>query len=131
MAQWREGLGAQTSLRAWYFGDSTVGYQNHPQLERFKTCENPLGALHYYLLNTYSDSLVRKYKFNVSKLIVPDDTAYVHIPLHEGQLDYEIERLRGKIEKRAPEELWRLEEKRESAYIFQLVDGDVETWEKV
>jgi hypothetical protein len=44
VALWRETLLAKHVLE-----NKTKGYRNHPQLNRFKTCTNPLHAINYYL----------------------------------------------------------------------------------
>jgi hypothetical protein len=63
VALWRETLLAQAVLR-----NETKGYRNHPQLERFKSCNAPLSAISIYLKHMHEESENRGYSFNKSKI---------------------------------------------------------------
>jgi len=59
VALWREALLAKNVLEG-----KTVGYRNHPQLERFKNSKNPLDAINQYLSNIYDESVDRHFNFH-------------------------------------------------------------------
>lgn len=86
-ALWREGLGALKALKAWE-GNTPCGYQNHPQLQRFKNHPEPSTALVYYLSKVHLEACRRGYNFDPSKLPaiwLPRAPLYVFT----GQLLYE------------------------------------------
>ena len=82
VALWRETLLAQAVLR-----NETKGYRNHPQLERFKNCPEPLSAISIYLRSIYIESEARGYSFNESK-IKPSIKPEI-IKVTSGQINYE------------------------------------------
>ena len=63
VAAWREGLLAQAVL-----GGRTTGYRAHPQLQRFRRCPAPGGAIATYLHGLYAESLARGYCFDAAKI---------------------------------------------------------------
>lgn len=127
-AVWREGLLAQSVLRKIAQGERVVGYRNHPQLDRFKLHTFPLAAIGAYLFYVARAATLRGYRYDCTRIELLDGPTYVEtIPLTKGQLDYELEHLRKKVAVRCPS--W-------DVYpichpLFRLVDGPVESWEKV
>lgn len=124
-ALWREGLLARAVLRG-----KTKGYTNHPQLVRFKNHPDPLAALDAYMAAILAESRLRGYKYDSSKI----DESIVATPIEEtrGQLLYEWEHLRKKLERRDPK---RWEEMKsistpECHPAFFIIEGDVREWEK-
>jgi hypothetical protein len=63
VALWREALLAREILRG-----RTVGYRQHPQLKRFKSCRSPSSAINGYLAAVYAEAQSRGYRFDRSKL---------------------------------------------------------------
>jgi hypothetical protein len=126
VALWREALFAQRVLRG-----ETKGYRHHPQLIRFRGLNDPIGALASYLEYVYEESLVRRYKFDHSKIL--GSRIDIQIPLTKEQLNYEWIVLKKKLEIRAPEryqQLLKISEP-EPNPLFKIVDGDIEHWERV
>ena len=101
VACWREALGAQKVLSG-----QTVGYRNHPQLDRFR--EAGEGAIGYYLETIWEEASSRGYNFDRSKIVQVGGE--VRVKVNSGQITYERELLMGKVAGRRPEELWRVEE---------------------
>ena len=122
VALWREGLLARKVLAG-----GTKGYRSHPQLERFKRCSDPVAAIDAFLHEVQREATARGYRFDASKLA--DEVAVRPIPVTSGQLDYEAEHLRKKVEVRAPEWLGRVAP--EPHPVFDVVDGEIEPWERV
>lgn len=125
VALWREGLLAQAVLAG-----QTRGYLNHPQLARFKLQADPLAAVGAYLWEVHAESVECGYKFDGSKL--PAKTHHAHLTVTTGQMAYEWSHLLRKLSARSPElyEKWRHEEVPESHGMFDVIDGDIESWEK-
>jgi hypothetical protein len=126
LAVWREGLLAQKVLR----GD-TKGYKNHPQLNRFKSSTNPVGAIAKYLLAIYEEAAGRAYKFGADKIASADFSG--QIDCTRGQLLYEWRHLKEKLHMRDAvrhDELMRIEEP-EAHPLFTIIEGDVEDWEVI
>jgi hypothetical protein len=63
VALWREGLLALHVLRG-----TTRGYRRHPQLDRFRRTEDPVGALNRFLWYVHGRGVSRGYRFDESKL---------------------------------------------------------------
>ncbi|MBT8374261.1 MAG: pyrimidine dimer DNA glycosylase/endonuclease V, partial [Deltaproteobacteria bacterium] len=57
VAQWREGLLAKKVLEG-----KTVGYKNHPQLERFKKDKDPKMKINLFLHYICDEALGRGFK---------------------------------------------------------------------
>jgi hypothetical protein len=124
VALWRETLLAKKVLEG-----KTVGYRNHPQLNRFKLAKRPVEAINQYLSEIYLESLNRNYHFDIQKI----DWHFKKskLPVTTGQLNYEVKHLLAKLKTR---DINKYEELRtESAYdihpLFTLVKGDIEKWE--
>ena len=126
IALWREGLLAQNVL----FG-KTKGYKNHPQLIRFKTAENPTGAIASYLKGVADEANHRGYHFDRNK--ITSETLDELITVTTGQLNYEFNHLLGKLKKRDPGRYEQLfgTTKIKPHPIFNQVIGSREDWEIV
>jgi hypothetical protein len=132
---WHEALRAQNGLVG-----KVKGYANHPQLERFKAHPEPLRAIGYYLWKVFIDSKDRVNKngnpmrFNFNLIMIPVWNVD-KIPVTRGQVNYELNLLRNKLEARgAIKELMSLPTeiiKCPLHLLFFMVEGDVEKWEKV
>jgi hypothetical protein len=125
-AVWREGLLAKKVLES-----GTVGYRHHPQLERFKQQPDPLAAINVYLEGVLTEARRRGYNFDEGK--IEQGKVCPLIEIHRGQLQYEMEHLRRKLELRAPQQL---ESNRKIGEVqahplFRVVEGKIESWEKV
>ncbi|QJC21419.1 pyrimidine dimer DNA glycosylase/endonuclease V [Arcanobacterium buesumense] len=129
VAGWREGLLAQKVLAG-----LTKGYQHHPQLERFRAQDDPMAAIGAWLAGLHEDATRRGYAFDATKITFPPRViTNIQVPVTSGQLAYEAQWLRAKIERRAPQllhhEPW-VSGKFRTHPIFVLTAGDVEGWER-
>jgi hypothetical protein len=126
VACWREGLLARKVLRG-----ETKGYRNHPQLERFKGQADPVSLVDTYLLAIYDEATKRGFAFKREK--IGPIFAEQEIIITDGQLEYEIGHLKGKLEKRDKEQYERIAMVKvpRPHPIFRVVSGEVEPWEKV
>lgn len=127
VALWREALLARQVLRG-----LTRGYQFHPQLDRFKNTDAPLEYLEYYLYQVFLEAKKRGYQFDATK-ILPVSSIGTTLPITNGQLEYELEHLRLKVEKRAPEHTSNLLNIKTPAPhpIFHIISGKIASWERV
>jgi hypothetical protein len=126
LALWREALLAQKVLSG-----HTVGYRNHPQLERFKKHPRSHEAIAVYLLAVWKEAKKRGYDFDRRK-IKPGRTGR-KIRVTQGQLTYEFQWLCRKLKKRSPGQ-YRLISSTEKICphpFFQPVQGPVEGWERI
>lgn len=123
MALWRESLLAQRVLAG-----RTRGYREHPQLDRFKQCADPLAAIGAYLAAVYADATDRGYAFDWS--LVSKAAGHPPISATAGQLLFEAARLRGKLAARDPARLERLGSDPDPHPLFRIVPGPVEPWER-
>lgn len=126
VALWREGLLAQAVLRG-----RTNGYQQHPQLHRFRTQPSPVAAIADYLRCVYSEACKRGYIFDVRR-IGPARCSGV-ITVTRGQLMYEWGHLMMKLATRDPELHDRLAHvnRPQPHPLFRVVSGDIAPWEKL
>jgi hypothetical protein len=126
LACWRETLLAQKVLK----GD-TKGYQHHPQLARFRTCPDPVAAVATYLEAVAGESERRGYTFIREKIMLARMTDKIRVT--HGQIFYEWEHLKSKLARRDPGWLAQIAtiEQPEAHPLFEIVDGNVEPWEKV
>jgi hypothetical protein len=125
VAAWREGLLAQKAL-----GGATRGYARHPQLERFKASPDPAASIARYLRALLAEAEARGYSFDASRIaggaagggaVAGGGTAEggartavgapPPMPVNAGQVRYELELLRWKLERRSPADLRRLPDK--------------------
>ena len=127
LAVWREGPLAQAVLLG-----NTKGYTNHPQLERFRSCENPQGAIGSYLTAIADEAASRSYKFDAAKIIHTSTT--IQLTVTTGQLNFEKQHLLRKVQQRNPHEterIARLTEPTIDAHpIFDIIPGAVASWER-
>jgi len=124
-ACWREGLLARKVLLG-----ETEGYQQHPQLERFRAQAEPVAVLNSYLLAIWEEATRRGFAFNRHK--IGPRFSEVHLTVTEGQLAYEWQHLKEKLKGRSPE---RYESIAAITMplphpLFRVVAGDVEAWER-
>ncbi len=123
---WREGLLAQKVLLG-----KTKGYRNHPQLIRFKNTSNPILYIGTYLYFVYLEGKIRKYNFDKNKIISYSNDLE-KLELTKGQLIYEYNLILYKLktrDKKKYEEI--LNKKPIPNPIFRLIEGNIESWEKV
>jgi hypothetical protein len=126
VALWREGLLARAVLKK-----NTKGYQHHPQLERFRTCGQPIVAINQYLRAVYEEAVKRGYHFDLEKLGTRKGCARIGVA--RGQLEYEWQHLQGKLRQRNRIQY----EKNKKATnprphpLFNVRDGAIASWEKV
>ncbi len=126
VALWRETLLAKKVLEG-----NTKGYKNHSQLVRFKALADPNNAINYYLSELYAHSVERGYNFNKDKFC--HDAYPIMMEVTDKQLAYEFAHLLNKLEVRDEprfEELKSLSEI-EPHPMFQVVTGEIESWEVV
>ena len=125
-ALWRETLLAQKVLLG-----ETRGYRNHPQLDRFRRHEDPLGAIANYLHEVQREAERRGYRYDASKILRP--ATMIRISVTDGQVAYEFAHLRAKLvlrDRASFEKLAHVE--RPSIHpLFVVVSGGVEEWEVV
>jgi hypothetical protein len=126
VALWRETLLAQNVLLG-----KTKGYKNHPQLERFKATENPVGAISCYLDTILEEASTRNYAFNKEK--IHSHCFAGKIEVTQGQLDYEFHHLLNKLALRAPAlyQQFQLTKSAKLHPLFSLIEGDIESWEVI
>jgi len=125
-ALWREGLLAKAVIEG-----KTVGYRNHPQLERFRAQPDPYAFVCAYLREVLQEAVRRGYRFDAGKL--PPER-YSVLPAEEtiGQLECEWTHLLAKLSLRDPVRYQRLLEigKPEPHPLFRMVPGRIRPWEK-
>ena len=124
VALWRESLLAKNVLEG-----KTVGYKNHPQLNRFKQAKRPVEAINQYLSEIYLESVNRNYNFDKNKINWYFKKSKLTVTT--GQLNYEVKHLLVKLK---PRDINKYEElKTKSTFdihpLFKLVNGDIESWE--
>jgi Pyrimidine dimer DNA glycosylase len=126
LACWRETLLAQKVLMG-----ETLGYQNHPQLLRFRSQAEPLAAIGSYLTALAEEAERRGYHFDWSK--VNPSRQVEKIPVTLGQLSYEWARLKKKIQRRDLQYYQQLAEIElpDPHPSFEIIEGNIEAWEKV
>jgi len=127
VALWRESLLAQNVLMG-----NTKGYKNHPQLLRFKSQKDPINAIGVYLSEVYNEATCRNYNFDKSK-IVNNIISANKIALNEGQLKYELEHLKRKLQTRDPKKYKLILNSTlpEHHPLFYIKKGDIEPWEVI
>jgi hypothetical protein len=126
VALWREGLLALHVLQG-----NTKGYINHPQLARFKAHADPIQAMHNYLHAVVDEADARDYHFDRGKLAPVQSIAL--IPVTQGQVAFETGHLQHKLQLRDKK---RYEANNLTALLqihpsFRMVEGEVESWERV
>lgn len=126
VALWRESLLAQKILKG-----EAKGHENHPQLGRFRNHPHPRRAIANYLIEIWEESKGRGYNFDKGK--VGEGGTLEKIPVTQGQLRYEFDWLCDKLRGRHPRRYQELLSIREieSDPLFEVVEGEVEEWEKI
>ncbi|MDH5609392.1 MAG: pyrimidine dimer DNA glycosylase/endonuclease V [Cyclobacteriaceae bacterium] len=126
VALWRESLLAAHVLRG-----ETKGYQNHPQLIRFREAEMPIDCINQYLSGIYEEALRRGYHFDKSKIASAFSESSLKVT--SGQLCYEWAHLCKKVKVRDPAKFAILTsiDRIDPHPLFQVVTGEVEQWEIV
>lgn len=125
VALWREALLAQKVLQG-----KTKGYRSHPQLHRFRKGRAPVTTISAYLWAIHDDAIRRGYSFDSSKIARRRQPMCISVP--QGQLDFELSHLKGKLRKRDPgrsRELCRIREITAHP-LFTVVGGEIEAWER-
>jgi len=128
-ACWREGLLAQDVLLS-----RTVGYKNHPQLERFKKTSDPVYTICNYLYTIYDEAKKRGYRYSVDKIVIKRIVKESSvITVSTGQILYEFDHLKSKLKIRDPDRLQKIQNigVPDVNPIFKSIEGVVESWEKV
>lgn len=125
-AAWREALLAQAVVER-----TSGGYANHPQLQRFRATDDPLGAIGSYLRGVADEADARGYRFTTSKIL--RESVGAEIPVTTGQLDHEWRHLRAKLAVRSPERLESFADidRPNTHPLFTVVDGTIEAWERI
>lgn len=125
VALWREALLARAVLRG-----ETKGYRHHPQLERFRAHPQPRLAISAYLGAVHAEATCRGYAFDRGK--IGQLRTVEPIAVTTGQLEFEGQHLRRKLEQRNPELLPRLDEQAmlDPHPMFLPRRGPLEPWER-
>ena len=125
-ASWREGLLARNVLLG-----NTKGYTNHPQLVRFKNSPNASLYIDAFLTAVYKEAIRRNYSYNKDKINIIEEIEPIDVT--NGQMKYEYEHLKRKLEKRSPDLLSKLPVlvDIEPHPLFRVIDGEIEEWEIV
>ena len=124
LAVWREGLLAQKVLQ-----NQTRGYRSHPQLKRFLSSPDSVGAIGTYLRAIHEEALDRGYRFREDKITQASFRG--QISCTRGQLLYEWNHLRQKLKQRDARRYQQLEQVQEPEPhpLFHIINGEVEEWE--
>lgn len=134
VALWREGLLAQKVLLG-----ETKGYKNHPQLERFKKCKYSIRTIGEYLTKVWEEANYRKYQFDCTKIEMFYYFPLERIEVTRGQLEYEWMHLENKLCDRNSEQfdknckyMWGKDKEIIQPHpLFKVIEGDIESWEKI
>ena len=125
VALWREGLLARAVLRG-----ATKGYRHHPQLERFRAHRSQRAAINAYLRAVAIEAEKRGYSFDRHK--IGPGRRGVTVSATRGQLAYEWKHLLRKLKARSPRVYarWHKYTRPEPHPLFEIVRGDIESWER-
>lgn len=125
-ACWREGLLARKVLIG-----QTKGYRNHPQLIRFRATADPIAAIDVFLSAVLVEAQARGYNYDATKINLNAHSE--QIPVTRGQMEYEAEHLRKKLQIRDKSTYGRIVSTKTIPPnpLFTVVDGDIEDWEAV
>ncbi len=125
VALWRESLLARAVLRG-----ETRGYQHHPQVERFKSHEEPRSAINDYLVGVFEVSASRGYSFDSSK--IEPVLGVTQIAVTSGQIEFEWQHLMTKLSSRNPAiyEKWQSVVEPDTHPLFHIISGEIEPWER-
>lgn len=126
VALWRETLLAKNVLEG-----KTIGYRNHPQLNRFKVTANPLEYINSYLSFVYDEAKERAYNFNKAKF--EKINIRNKLTVTDKQLEYEFAHLLKKLETRDENKYNKIKHIKEieTNPIFSKIESEIEDWEIV
>ena len=126
VALWREALLAQKVLRG-----LTKGYTKHPQLVRFRTADDPIRSIAFYLQCVADEAEKRSYHFDRNK--IENTSSGMKITVTSGQLTYEFKHLLNKLKVRDPERYMQIKslETITPHPLFHIIPGGVEEWENI
>jgi hypothetical protein len=124
VALWREALLAQAVL-----GGHTRGYTRHPQLIRFSNSPSPMGSIAAYLQAVHAEACRRAYRFDETKINAIGCSESIVVT--RGQIDFEWDHLKAKLQRRDPSWLAGLKPRSrvEPHPLFRIVPGAIEKWE--
>ena len=130
------GLWNEVNLAQKVLKNLTVGYKNHPQLERFKNTDTPVQLIGTYLTSVWEEATHRGYNFDSNLIDYFYYKPLSNIQVTEGQLTFEFYHLQKKLSLRDRKQ-W-LTNHRMFSYsnkifthpLFQRIGGKVESWEK-
>lgn len=127
VACWRETLLAQAVL-----AERTRGYRSHPQLERFRAADDPLGVIGAYLGALAVEADERGYRFDRTRIDRPDGVRSGILAVTTGQLALEWSHLAVKLQVRDPDRLTRWSDLTlpVSHPLFRVVEGGIAAWER-
>ena len=127
VALWRETLLAKNVLE-----NKTKGYKNHPQLIRFKETNDPVPFINKYLEEIYKEAERRNYSFDKNKFKRDSKISSIML-VTNGQLEFEISHLKRKLKLRDPQKLREIKliKKFEPHPLFAIIEGEIESWEKI
>jgi hypothetical protein len=125
VALWREALLAQMVLQG-----KTIGYRSHPQLRRFRKSKTPVTTISAYLWAVHDEATQQGYSFDSSK--IARNRRPRTLTVTQGQLDFELGHLKGKLRLRDPGRYRELRRLREiTAHpLLRVVAGEIEPWER-
>ncbi|HPT08199.1 MAG TPA: pyrimidine dimer DNA glycosylase/endonuclease V [bacterium] len=129
IALWRESLLAKKVLQ-----HKTKGYRNHPQLLRFKTSDDTLKNINFYLYQIFNEAQTRGYHFDKRKINLKDNNYLKKkIEISNGQIRYEFDHFLKKIKIRDYQRYLDLKDisKIEGNKVFKIVKGNIANWEKI
>jgi len=125
VALWREGLLAQKVLLG-----RTKAYRVHPQLDRFRACNDPVAAISTYLWGVIEEAEARGYAFDSSKIVL--ELSPISLFVTQGQLEFEWKHLRRKLSVRDPARHRSLTvAELRSHPMLRVIAGGIEPWEVV
>lgn len=126
VALWRETLLAKKVLEG-----NTKGYTQHPQLQRFKETDNPIGAINFYLSEVQKEAEKRGYNFDKTK--IDWNFSPMEISVTDKQIRYEFQHLLNKLKIRDFDKFEKLHTitKIKTHPMFYEIEGDIEKWEIV
>ena len=125
VALWREGLLAQKVLLG-----RTKGYRFHPQLDRFRACNDPVAAISTYLWGVIGEAGARGYAFDSSKIVL--ELSPISLFVTQGQLEFEWKHLRRKLSVRDPARHRSLTVAELTSHpMLRVIAGGIEPWEVV
>ena len=123
---WRE-----TLLAKHVIDGKTIGYKNHPQLNRFRLCENAAHAIDQYLSVVFDVAETRGYDFDRCK--VDWHFKPQNLLVTKGQMQFETQHLLAKLKLR---DAGKYREFLDTITVlphplFEIVDGEIEPWERI